>query len=137
DLMQEKVGIIREAGDLQEAIAELQLLKQEAAGVKAHGSSQYNPGWHEALSLSSLIVCSEAVAHAALMREESRGAHTRLDFEGERPEWGQYNIVVRKGADGKMQVEKMHRPDPDPDLARIARLTIDELEAEVRNERNQ
>ncbi|MDX1477337.1 MAG: fumarate reductase/succinate dehydrogenase flavoprotein subunit [Saprospiraceae bacterium] len=137
DLMQDKVGIIREAADLEEAIRQLQHLKNDVDRIKAHGSSQYNPGWHEALSLSALAVCSEAVARAALMREESRGAHTRLDFEGERPEWGQYNIVVRKGQDGTMQVEKIRRPDPDPELERIARLSIEELEEEIRNERNQ
>ena len=134
DLMQDKVGIIRERGELLEAIDGLQALKSEVGRVKAHGSSQYNPGWHEAISLKSLMICSEAVAKAALLREESRGAHTRIDFEGEREEWGKYNIVVRKGNEGPV-ADKVLRTAPDPELVRVARLTMDELEEEIRNER--
>jgi succinate dehydrogenase / fumarate reductase flavoprotein subunit len=44
--------------------------------VKAHGTSQYNAGWHEALDLRSFMISAEAVTKAALIREES-GAHTR------------------------------------------------------------
>lgn len=134
-MMQEKVGIIRNAGDLHSAISDLRTLREKAEQVMVPGTSQYNPGWHEALSLMSLITSSELVAHAALMREESRGAHTRIDFEGEREEWGKYNIVVRKGEDGAPLVEKVQRPEPDSELVRIARLTIDELEQEILAER--
>ena len=79
--------------------------------MKAPGASQYNPGWHEALSMRSLLITSEAVTRAALMREESRGAHTRLDFPGESEEWVKYNVIVKQGADGAMEVEKRLRPD--------------------------
>lgn len=135
DLMQYKVGIVRNATDLQEAIAKLRELKIKAQSAKVDGSSQYNPGWHEALSLHPLITSSEIVAHAALTREESRGGHTRTDFENEREEWAQYNIVVRRGSDGNPEVEKVRRADPDPELKRIAYLTIEELEKEVEGER--
>ncbi len=135
DLMQLNVGIVRNAAELEEAIEKLEDLAGRAASVKADGSSQYNPGWHEALSLMPLIVSSQIVAHAALMREESRGAHTRTDYEGESDEWGRFNIVVRKGGDGRPQTEKILRGEPDPELKRIAMLTIEELEAEVAQER--
>ena len=135
ELMQMNVGIVRNAADLKEAIDKLQELKQKANATKVDGSSQYNPGWHEALSLHSLITSSEITAHAALMREESRGAHTRVDFEDEREEWVKYNIVVRKGRDGKVDVEKVLRPEPDPELKRIANMTMEELEKEVEKEK--
>jgi succinate dehydrogenase / fumarate reductase flavoprotein subunit len=123
------VGIVRTREELETGIAEIGKLAAEAEGVKAHGSSQYNPGWDEALSLTSLLTVSEAVARAALAREESRGAHTRLDFEGEREEWLAYNIVIRKGRDGRMEVEKVRRPEPPAALAEIAYADIDDLEA--------
>src|SRR5690606_13029154 len=110
DTMGEYVGIVRTGEELEQGIEKLGELKSKVANVKAHGASQYNPGWHEALSLQSLMVTSEAVARAALIREESRGAHTRLDFEGERDEWVGCNIVIRKGNDGEMEVEKIDRP---------------------------
>ena len=133
--MQNKVGIIRNGKDLAEAVEDLKELEAKLPQVKAHGSSQYNPGWHEAISLHSLIVTSKLVANAALLREESRGGHTRLDFEGEREEWSKYNIVVRKGKDGEVEIEKVERSAPDPELERIARSSIEDLDKEVAAEK--
>jgi succinate dehydrogenase / fumarate reductase flavoprotein subunit len=129
EVMHENVGIVRTGEQLQHGIAALEELKSEANAAKAPGSSQYNPAWHEALSLRSLMITSEAVARAALVREESRGAHTRLDFEGEREEGLRYNVVIRKGADGRMSVEKVERPEPPPHLAAIANATLEDLES--------
>ncbi len=123
------VGIVRSGKELERGLEELQVLKRRAEAVKAHGASQYNPGWHQALSMSSLLITSEAVALAALMREESRGAHTRIDFENERPEWLKYNIVISKGPDGEPKVEKVERRPPPDYLKQIAEANIDDLEA--------
>lgn len=129
DAMQDNVGIIRNNDDLEKGIEQLQDLKKLAAKVKAHPSSQFNAGWHEALDLPSLLVTAEAVARAGHMRQESRGAHSRLDYEGEREEWGKVNVVIRKAADGSMEVEKVTRPDPPEELAKIAHASIEDLEA--------
>jgi len=114
----------------------LEKIKTSYKNVKAKGASQFNPGWHEALGLRNLLITSEAVARAALLREESRGAHTRADFPGEQKDWLQYNIITTKGEDGKMQLVKVKRPLPDADLERIAQSTIEDLEAEIAKERN-
>lgn len=135
EVMQNKVGIIRNATDLAEAVEDLKVIGKKLPQVKAHGSSQYNPGWHEAISLHSLVVTSKLVANAALLREESRGGHTRLDFEGEREEWSKYNIVARKGADGEVEIEKVLRTAPDPELERIAKSSIEDLDKEVAKEK--
>jgi succinate dehydrogenase / fumarate reductase flavoprotein subunit len=129
DVMEDGVGIVREEEDLKKGVLGIEELKERAKNVKAHGTSQYNPGWHEALSMRSMLVTAEAVARAALMRQESRGAHTRVDYEGERDEWVKYNIVSRKGADGNMEVEKVLRPAPVKYLEEIANSKIEDLEA--------
>jgi succinate dehydrogenase / fumarate reductase flavoprotein subunit len=129
DAMNDHVGIVRTEEDLTQGLEVLETLKKRAAAVKAHGASQYNPGWHEALSLRSLLLVGETVARAALMRQESRGAHTRLDYEGERDEWLRYNIVLRRGASGDIEVEKVERPAAPEHLAQIAYATIEDLEA--------
>ena len=136
DIMGEHVGIVRTHDELGDGIEKLEALKQRVAAVKAEGSSQYNPGWHEALSVQSLALVSEAVAKSALLREESRGAHTRIDFEGERPEGLAYNVIVRKGNDGRMEVMQEKRSEPPAELARIAHAQIEELDAEVAAERS-
>jgi succinate dehydrogenase / fumarate reductase, flavoprotein subunit len=128
EMMQKNVGIIRNAEELKTALKELERLKADAAKVKAHSTSQYNPGWNEAIDLGNLLVTSEAVTRAALMREESRGGHTRAEFEKESDEWVKYNIVVRKGRDGQMEIEKILRPAPPEELKKIAYATLEELE---------
>jgi succinate dehydrogenase / fumarate reductase flavoprotein subunit len=135
ETMQNNVGIIRVEHELKKAVDDFQNLKNDAEKVKAPGSSQYNPGWHEAISLRSMMITSEAVTRAALERKESRGGHTRLDFFDEDKEWQKYNIVIRKGGDGSMEVEKVIRTSSSPELERIANSTIEALEAEVAAER--
>lgn len=122
------VGIVRERGELERAIAQLDELSAEARTMKAAGASQFNPGWHEALAMRSLLVTSEAVARSALLREESRGAHSRLDFPGEREDWLHHNVIVRRGPRGEMVTEKRRRPDPPPKLAAIANARAEDLE---------
>ena len=133
--MQTNVGIIRTKQNLDNGIEKIEELKSRYQSVKAKGASQFNPGWHEALSLRNLLITSEAVARAALLREESRGAHTRADFPGEQAEWLKYNIVTSKGDSGDMQLKKVERSQPDAELERIAKSTIEDLENEIVEER--
>jgi succinate dehydrogenase / fumarate reductase flavoprotein subunit len=123
------VGIVRSEEELKTALGEIGRLKADAANVKAQSASQYNPGWHTALDLRSLLITAEAVTRAALTRQESRGAHTRLDHPGEQDEWLKVNVVVRRGPEGVMAVEKVARPEPPRELREIAYARIEDLEA--------
>jgi len=134
ETMQSNVGIVRSSDLLLEGISKLESLKKSYKEVKANGASQYNPGWHEALALRNLMITAESVARSALMREESRGAHTRVDFPGEQDKWLQSNVVIHKGKDGNMVVRKAERHQPNNELERIANLSINELEQEVNSE---
>jgi succinate dehydrogenase / fumarate reductase flavoprotein subunit len=131
DIMEDCVGIVREEQELKQGITRLEALKARVKNVKAAGASQYNPGWHEAIALRSLMIASEAVARAALVRRESRGAHTRIDYDGERDEWLEVNVVIRRSRDGEMEVEQVRRPAPPPHLQAIAHATIEDLETGV------
>ena len=95
DKMQALVGIIRVEDELKKGLDALGELKQRAGRVTAEGNRLYNPGWHLALDLRSLLATSEAIALAALERKESRGAQTREDFPQTDPELGKVNIVLR------------------------------------------
>ncbi|MBI2336593.1 MAG: fumarate reductase/succinate dehydrogenase flavoprotein subunit [Deltaproteobacteria bacterium] len=126
-IMGQYVGIVRTEAELQKAIAELQQLEESLKLLKAPGASQYNPGWNQAISLPSMVTVSEAVARAALMRQESRGGHTRIDYPDESPEWVKYNIIIKKGERG-MEVRKEARGEPPVELAKIAYASLEELE---------
>ena len=58
------------------------------------------------LDLDSLLTVSEAIALAALERKESRGAHFREDYMAKDEALGRTTLVIRKGADGSMQVHR-------------------------------
>ncbi|MDP6532348.1 MAG: fumarate reductase/succinate dehydrogenase flavoprotein subunit [Candidatus Marinimicrobia bacterium] len=137
ETMQSNVGIVRDDELLTLGISGIDKLWNKFKNVKADGASQFNPGWHQAIALRNLLITSEAVAKAARLRQESRGAHTRVDYEGERDEWLKVNVVIKKSPDGTMSVEKVERGSPDPELERIANLSIEELEEEVQREAGQ
>ena len=125
--MQNFVGIVRTGEELETGLQKLQEIKADINNVFSHASAQYNPGWNEGLDLKNLIVTAEAVTRSAAIREESRGAHTRLDYEGEREEGLKYNIVVKKSELG-MIAEKIKRDDPSQKLADIAYSSLKDLE---------
>ena len=129
NILQSYVSIVRTGEELALGLEKLQELKVDIVEVFAHASAQYNPGWNEALDLKNLIVTAEAVTRAALIREESRGAHTRLDFEGEHDDGLEYNIVIKKTESG-MSAEKVRREDPPVELADIAYASLEELEGD-------
>jgi succinate dehydrogenase / fumarate reductase flavoprotein subunit len=100
DMMQTYVGIMRTEADLKHALEELAKLKQEAQRIRVTGSRIYNPGWHLAYDIKTMLNTSEATTRCALQRTESRGAHTRLDFPATSPDWGKVNSTVNKDGDG-------------------------------------
>jgi succinate dehydrogenase / fumarate reductase flavoprotein subunit len=106
DMMQEKVGIVREEGMLSEAVEDIAALARRAEGIGVTGDRHFNPGWHTALDLRHLLSNSEACARAALERKESRGAHSRVDFPDKDKEWGKFTVVLKRGPDGSMEVRR-------------------------------
>jgi len=116
--MQELVGIIRTEGELKSALEKLALLQERATGVRVEGNRQYNPGWHLALDLGSLLTVSECVATAALERKESRGGHTRDDYPKADPELGKVNMVLRQDG-GKLGLRREPLPEMPEDLRQL------------------
>ena len=98
--MNDLVGIIRTGEELSRALEQIETFKERGQRLLVEGHRQYNPGWHLALDLRNMLLISEAVARAALAREESRGGHTRDDFPATSPEWGARNLVVTLDAQG-------------------------------------
>jgi succinate dehydrogenase / fumarate reductase flavoprotein subunit len=118
DCMQSLVGIFRVEEDLRAAVREIAQLAQEAARVRVTGTREFNPGWHLARDLRSMLLCSEAVARSALLRQESRGAHSRLDYPNTDPGLGTKNTVVRRDGDS-MHVSQVPLPEMPAELRAI------------------
>jgi len=118
ECMQILVGIIRNEGELKKALEELAVLRERKRRVRVDGNRQYNPGWHLAMDLHSMLTVSEAVARAALERKESRGAHTREDHPRMDPKFGSVNVVVRRVRD-EMTVSQEPLPRMPEELRRL------------------
>src|SRR5207237_532612 len=101
------------------ALAGLAELHRRAAAVKVVGNREYNPGWHTALDLHNLLTVSEAIAHCALARKESRGGHFRDDFPDKADHWGRVNLVVRKAPAGAMELAEVPIPEMPAELKRV------------------
>ena len=85
--MNDLVGIIRKEAEIQQALDAIDALKPRVAAVSVEGHRQFNPGWHLALDLVNMLQVSECVARAALIRQESRGGHTRDDYPEMSAQW--------------------------------------------------
>ena len=85
-MMQDLVGIVRDEGEMQQALdglGDAEGARRRSAGVTGH--REYNPGWHTALDLGNLLTVSEAITRSAIERKESRGGHFREDYPGQGP----------------------------------------------------
>jgi len=98
--MNDLVGIIRTAEEIERALAKLEELRTRARHLTVEGHRQFNPGWHLALDLRNMLAVSECVARAALARQESRGGHTRDDFPKMDPAWRLKNLICSATENG-------------------------------------
>ena len=114
DFMQDLVGIVRTEDEMERALVSIEKLKTRAVHTGVPNTRQYNNGWHTAMDVPNMLDVSEAITRAALLRKESRGAQFREDYPDKDPEWGKYNIVIHRGSNGEMVVEKRPlRPMPE------------------------
>ncbi len=95
ETMQDLVGIIRTESELLEAKGKLVELGERAAAVSVEGNRSFNPGWHLALDLESMLACAQCTTLGAIERRESRGGHTREDYPKPDPELEKVNMVTR------------------------------------------
>ncbi len=125
--MNDLVGIVRRAGEMKQALDRLSVLRRRAAQVSVEGHRQFNPGWHLALDLRNLLLISECVARAALLRRESRGGHTREDWPGMDRDWRRVNLVCTLAGEeagavgevGEVEVARQANPPVRTDLLEL------------------
>ncbi len=102
-IMGDGVGIFRDKEGLSDAIAKLEQLEGRAGNLRAPSSRlDYNPGLQLCREVQNMLTVSLMIARGALMREESRGGHSRLDHTGYSDYWGENNIVTHTDGSGEM-----------------------------------
>jgi succinate dehydrogenase / fumarate reductase, flavoprotein subunit len=122
DTMQDLVGIVRNEGEMREALRKIDGFKKRAERTVASGNREYNPGWHTALDLKNLLTVSEAITRGALERKESRGAQFRDDYPDKDDQFAKVNTRISKAADGSMQI----RLEPLPEMPDYLKQVIEE-----------
>lgn len=121
ETMNTLVGIIRAESELVSALDQLAELKERATKVHVEGNRRYNPAWHLALDLFSLLSVSEGVTRAAIERRESRGAQTRDDYPTTDEDLGRLNFVLRENDDG-LNVTPETLPEMPDDVHKLMEL---------------
>jgi succinate dehydrogenase/fumarate reductase flavoprotein subunit len=79
-LMWERVGPLRDAAGLEEALREIAAIEQQARDLQITDTLRSNTEVADAVELSHMLAAARAIALSALGRTESRGAHVRSDF---------------------------------------------------------
>ncbi|MBZ2172963.1 L-aspartate oxidase [Nitratidesulfovibrio sp. SRB-5] len=101
-----KVGIIRNKKDMEEAIPIFRSLGDDVERASVSESNACNMIYNVWLDTRSMIDVSIMAATSALLRDETRGAHTRLDFPEQRDDYGLFNTFLWRGEDGMPVTEK-------------------------------
>jgi succinate dehydrogenase / fumarate reductase, flavoprotein subunit len=123
DVMSTYAPIVRDAAGLEAGLAKIEDLRGRARVCGTGGSTTraFNPGWHTALDVRSMLVNAEALLRSALVRKESRGAHARSDFPKPDDQLAHVNFVVDKNTDGMRVTSQPIPPMPEHLAAALQR----------------
>jgi succinate dehydrogenase / fumarate reductase flavoprotein subunit len=113
------VGIIRTESELVAALEKIKVFRDRIKNVRVAGERFFNPGFHVALDLENMLVVANCIASAALIRQESRGGHTRDDYPMMDPNWRQMNLICSQKANGDIDIEKVSLPSMPEELLNL------------------
>jgi succinate dehydrogenase / fumarate reductase, flavoprotein subunit len=100
-LMKDSAGIVREAGKLQEGLKKILKLKKEFYSKdNILKKFKINENVVRTWEVKSAIVVCEAIIRSASMRQESRGAHYRIDFPKLDDKKWKLNIYCKQKGNG-------------------------------------
>jgi succinate dehydrogenase / fumarate reductase, flavoprotein subunit len=123
--MNDLVGIIRKADEMELALKALHDIASKAKTVTVEGGRAFNPGWHLALDLRNMLLVSLCVAKAALERQESRGGHTRDDFPVMDADWRHLLLVLSAKGEDDVELVRQEQVPMRPELLDL--FEMDEL----------
>jgi succinate dehydrogenase/fumarate reductase flavoprotein subunit len=102
----EKVGPLRDADGLQEALAGIEEIRAESQDIRLADIKPCNLDILDVIELPHMLATAEAIAASSLERRESRGAHVRSDFP-ERDDQNPVTNMVVALKEGRCRVRSM------------------------------
>lgn len=104
NIMWTYAGLIRDGEGLKQALSDIESLKATLANVSVPLSTmRYNMDWIDALEVQNMVSVAEMVIKAALMRDESRGAHFRKDHpERNDDKWLKHIVIALENGEMKL-----------------------------------
>jgi succinate dehydrogenase / fumarate reductase flavoprotein subunit len=104
--MNEKVGLVRDAGGLRQALDGIAQLKERYQKINVRNTGRiYNYELTTHLEVGAMLILAEVVARSAQARTESRGAHYRSDFPNpDDANWKSHTVATL--SQGSTQLEK-------------------------------
>src|SRR5690349_769410 len=104
--MEQSVGIYRSGGSLAEAAAALRRLQERARNVAIDDHSRtFNTELTTVLEFAFMLDVAESIVACALRREESRGAHQRIDFPARDDQRFLAHSLAWRNPDGSCRVD--------------------------------
>ena len=92
-LMADDVGPFRTAAGLQRALLRIGQMRAALGDAPPRTADQFDMPRLDWLDLRNMLLVAETVAHAALLRTESRGAHQREDHPGLETHWAVNQVI--------------------------------------------
>jgi succinate dehydrogenase/fumarate reductase flavoprotein subunit len=105
-LMWERVGPLRDAAGLEDALREIETIAAETRDLQIADIKRCNTEVADAVALPHMVATARAIAISALARTESRGAHVRSDFP-ERDDAGPVENMVVSMRDGECNLQSV------------------------------
>lgn len=105
-LMWERVGPLREATGLEEALRGIGSIEEQARDLRTCEIRRCNSEVSDAVELSHMLATARVIALSALGRTESRGAHVRSDFP-ERDEQDPVKNMVAMMREGECRLRQV------------------------------
>jgi len=104
--MEQGAGIYRSAEEMAKCADKLRELQERLPSASIDDQSRtFNTELIAALELAHMLDIAETIVHSAQNREESRGAHQRIDFPKRDDERFLAHSLIHRNADGSARVE--------------------------------
>jgi succinate dehydrogenase / fumarate reductase flavoprotein subunit len=131
DVLARHAPIVRDGPTLERGLEMVMELRERSGecGTGGPTTRAFNPGWHTAQDLGSLLCNAEALLRCAIDRRESRGAHTRSDYPKLDPALEKVNFVVHQGEEG-MEVRAVEREPVPPRLLQLINASYEKFTPE-------